>query len=249
MLLANSDIRAPDTSNRHSDSAAAATCCDVFNVQNRDNKTMTFEQSSISMHYARELAATATEKGYGGDVLLQNAGLDPELVYNNPDARMTPQQFADLLQSYRMLSGDEFLGRTRQLCKNGTFALMARQAVNNRNLRGVFRHISRFYDLFSEDLHLHLVEEGDVARFELTLAEPERDVAHFLTEFLMLIWHRFPGWMIGRTLPLTRVELAYPQPPHHKEYRLIFPCELVFDQPVTALVFERSAGAPLRVIR
>ncbi|WP_221801183.1 AraC family transcriptional regulator [Oceanobacter mangrovi] len=201
---------------------------------------MTFERSSISMHYARELAQTARQKALDDHQLLRMAGLDPELVEHSDDQRMTPLQFADLLQSYRQLSSDEFLGRTTHPCKNGTFALMARQAVNNRNLRGVYRHISRFYDLFTDDLEFHLIEEGEQARFELKLARPELDVARFLSEYLLLIWHRFPGWLVGGFTPLIRAEFDYPAPPHEKEYRLMFPCEAIFDQPVCALVFERA---------
>ncbi len=201
---------------------------------------MTFERSSISMHYARELAQTARSKGLDDHQLLRMAGLSADVVTHTSDQRMSPLQFADLLQSYRQLANDEFLGRTERPSKNGTFVLMARQAVNNRNLRGVYRHISRFYDLFTEDLRFHLVEEGNEARFELTLARPELDRAHFLTEFLLLIWHRFPGWLVGQFTPLKRVELSYAAPPHEKEYRLMFPCDARFNMPVNALVFDRS---------
>lgn len=201
---------------------------------------MTFERSSISMHYARELAKTTRDKGLDDHQLLRMAGLSAEAVQQSSEQRMSPLQFADLMQSYRQLANDEFLGRTEHPCKNGTFVLMARQAVNNRNLRGVYRHISRFYDLFTEDLGFHLVEEGDEARFEMTLARPDLDGAHFLTEFLLLIWHRFPGWLVGEFTELKRVELSYPAPPHEKEYRLMFPCDALFDMPVSALVFDRA---------
>ena len=169
---------------------------------------MTFERSSISMHYARTIAAAARRHGLDDQKLLADAGLDPTLVLATRGPRMTSEQFAALLLGYWRCANDEFLGQTRTAGKHGTFALMAKQAVNTRNLRGVYRHISRFYDLF--------------------------------TEFFLLLWHRFPGWLIGRFIPLIRVQVSYPRPAHGREYRLIFPAEVTFDQPRIALVFDRQ---------
>ncbi|MFK4752706.1 AraC family transcriptional regulator [Oceanobacter antarcticus] len=201
---------------------------------------MTFERSSISMHYARTIAAAARRHGLDDQKLLADAGLDPTLVVATRGPRMTSEQFAALLLGYWRCANDEFLGQTRTPGKHGTFALMAKQAVNARNLRGVYRHISRFYDLFTEEFQLTLREEGNEAWFEMTLTHPQLDTDHLFTEFFLLLWHRFPGWLIGRFIPLIRVQVSYPRPAHGREYRLIFPAEVTFDQPRIALVFDRQ---------
>jgi AraC-like DNA-binding protein len=66
------------------------------------------------------------------------------------------------------------------------------------------------------------------------------DPDHFRAETLLIVAHRFSGWLIRRRIPLRRVELAYPAPPHVLEYDLLFGAPCVFDAPTTALVFDAA---------
>ncbi|MBY8852635.1 AraC family transcriptional regulator, partial [Saccharothrix sp. MB29] len=60
----------------------------------------------------------------------------------------------------------------------------------------------------------------------------------FLVESLLVLWHRFSSWLIGRRIPLRGVDLAYPEPPHGAEYHLIFGAPLRFGAPTTTLTFD-----------
>ena len=77
------------------------------------------------------------------------------------------------------------------------------------------------------------------ARIEFDLA-PEEDPDRFRAETLLVVAHRFSGWLIRRRIPLLRVELAYPAPPHVLEYDLLFGAPCRFDAPVTAAVFDHA---------
>jgi hypothetical protein len=61
---------------------------------------------------------------------------------------------------------------------------------------------------------------------------------NLLIDFLFLIWHRFPGWLIGRTISLHQVELAFAEPRHSDEYRFVFPAPCRFAQGRSALLFD-----------
>ena len=202
---------------------------------------MRSDRTSISIHYARSLARAARHLQLDDQALLQQAGIDPALS-DDPQRRLriTPEQFAALLLGLWQTANDEFMGLTTSPAKYGTFALMARQAVNQQNLRSVYRHISRFYALFTEAISLKLEEDGDEARFIMALKDDSLDTEHTFAEFFMLLWHRFPGWLIGRFIPLKRVEFPFAAPPHVREYRLIYPGQACFEQPRMALVFERQ---------
>ena len=80
----------------------------------------------------------------------------------------------------------------------------------------------------------------DAARIEFALSAAGDDPDHFRAETLLIVAHRFSGWLIRRRIPLRRVELAYPAPPHALEYDLLFGAPCVFDAPTTALVFDRA---------
>jgi len=72
----------------------------------------------------------------------------------------------------------------------------------------------------------------------MTLADESLDPDYSLREFLMLVWHRFPSWLIGQHIPLKSIKLAYPEPKHINEYRLMYPCPASFNQENTTMVFE-----------
>lgn len=68
----------------------------------------------------------------------------------------------------------------------------------------------------------------------------DRDPDHFRAETLLVVAHRFAGWLIRRRIPLRRVDLAYPAPPHVLEYDLLFGAPCRFGAETTALVFDRA---------
>ncbi|MGB1092192.1 MAG: AraC family transcriptional regulator [Oceanobacter sp.] len=198
------------------------------------------ETKSISSHYARILYQSAQMSGLNADQLLENSDIAAELAklpqYDH-QVRITPPQFASLLLNFWIMADDEFLGLTDSPCKHGTFALMARQAVNCANLKDVYRHINRFYSLFTDACDLGLEVEGNEARFLLNLKNPEKDQDNTYVEFFLMLWHRFPGWLCGRFLPLEAVWMTCEPPPHAREFRLIFPAPVHFGMPSNALVF------------
>ena len=184
------------------------------------------ERSSISMHFACCIADSARRNGLDADALIQQAGIDPALCQRDycdtqqPDQhlRISSEQFAAMLLGYWTMADDEFLGMTASGSKHGTFALMARQAVTLKDLGAVYRHLSRFYRLFTDAFALRLEENGAEARFVMEMHQPELDPDHMFADFFLLLWHRFPGWLIGRFTPLRAVHLTIPKPAHAREY-------------------------------
>ena len=82
-------------------------------------------------------------------------------------------------------------------------------------------------------------EQPHEARIEFDLSASD-DPDHFRAETLLVVAHRFSGWLIRRRIPLLRVELAYPAPGHVLEYDLLFGAPCRFDAPATAAVFDRA---------
>lgn len=208
---------------------------------------MHHQHHSVSMHYARTIIASARRKGLDVEKLLDAAGLD-EYVAQKPQLRMTAEQFSELLLQFWQQADDEFLGMAGGQSLHGTFTMMAKQAVQQPDLRGVYTHISRFYHLVNQGLHMRLDEEEKEAAFILDREKPELDPDNTMLEFFMLLHHRFPGWLIGKRIPLLRVEVRHAKPQHAAEYGLIFPCDVIFDCSRNALVMD-SANLEAPVIQ
>ena len=63
---------------------------------------------------------------------------------------------------------------------------------------------------------------------------------------IMAVVHRFAGWLIGRQIVLTSVDLPDVAPPHAAEYLLIYGVAPAFEAPTAAITFDnRYLSAPV----
>ncbi|WP_372832377.1 AraC family transcriptional regulator [Pontibacterium sp.] len=197
---------------------------------------MSTERHSISIHFARTLVASAKRNGIDHQKLLRFAGLNEQLL-ENPGLRITPDQLSRMMQEMWRVADDEFMCMGSQPSRHGVFTLMAKQAVRCRNLRAVYHHLGHFYNLVADALILDFTISDNEVRFSLRLTDPDKDPDNTLREFLLLLWHRFPSWLIGQRIPLKYVTLDFPEPAHKAEHRLMYPCTAIYDQPENCLVF------------
>ena len=192
---------------------------------------------SISIHFVKTLINAAAVNGLNCEALLKAADLNSNML-KNTQLRITPDQFSRFMRALWFYGNDEFLGLASEPTKHGVFTLMAKQAVNCPNLNTVYRHICHFYNLVTNGITLNMKVENELVYFSMELAEDSLDPDYSLREFLMLVWHRFPSWLIGQQLPLKSIALAYPEPKHINEYRLMYPCPAIFNSKANTLVFE-----------
>ncbi|WP_027859196.1 AraC family transcriptional regulator [Marinobacterium jannaschii] len=200
---------------------------------------MGVERHSISIHFAQAAAAAAQSNGLDSTQALEYAGLNEALI-DNPQVRITPVQLSRLLIAIWQQGDDELMGLATSASRHGVFSLMAQRVIHSSNLRSVFRQICHFYNLVTDAFELEFTESETTARLSLRLKQTRRDPDNLLTELLLLIWHRFPGWLIGQPIKLNKLGLRYAEPEHSAEYRLMFPCPIEYDQPSSYLEFDNS---------
>ncbi|MGH8793318.1 MAG: AraC family transcriptional regulator [Stackebrandtia sp.] len=199
---------------------------------------------TIAMHHVNAALAGARRRGLDVRPLLQGAGISPALR-DDPRARVTPEQFTRLIQSLWQVLDDETMGFGLVPSKRGTFAMMGFVAVCSRDLGAALRRARSFYSLFPAAPTFRLERRDGQARVELETGDVD-DPDRFLSEGLLVIWHRFSSWLVGRRIPLAEVGLDYPPPPHAAEYDLMFGCPIRFDRETTALTFpERFLDLPV----
>ncbi|HEV7906745.1 MAG TPA: AraC family transcriptional regulator [Pseudonocardiaceae bacterium] len=192
---------------------------------------------TIAIHYVAAALRGARRAGRDVSAALAAAGISPALLADDR-ARVTADQYTRLIQALWDLLDDEFMGFGPRPSKRGTFPTMCLLAVHCPDLGSALRRGLAFYDLFDTKPGMKLVDaNADVVRFELDTSGFD-DPDHFLAESLLVLWHRFSSWLVGRRIPLRRVDFVYPEPSHGAEYHLIFGCPLRFGADVTALHFD-----------
>ncbi len=196
-----------------------------------NRKTLT-----ISPYYLAVIIRGAKRLNYDTRALLQAAGL-PEVS----SERLPPEKATNLIRSVWQVMDDEFMGFTQQRCKQGVFAIMARQAIMCQTLRDALVQGTHFYQTIRNDIELTFTETDDEAIMEFTVNDESLDPDHFLVEFFLLAWHRFSIWLVGQKVPLKYANFKYPPPDHVNEYSLLLPCHCRFNQEKNSIVFERSA--------
>ncbi|WP_344363441.1 AraC family transcriptional regulator [Streptomyces gobitricini] len=189
---------------------------------------------TITVHHVRALVRGARRQGLDTVPLLQAAGIPP-LLLGDDRARVTSAQFALLFRALYRATGDEFLGLATAPSRPGTFAMMCHVSLGCRDLGAAIERGTAFYRLFPGGPELGLRCEGGEAA--LTVGGGLGDEDRFLTECLVIIWHRLCSWLVGRRIPLLRARFAYPPPPHRDEYAGLFGCPVVFGAEATEAAF------------
>jgi AraC-like DNA-binding protein len=206
-------------------------------------------ERTIASHFARAALRGAQRYGYDCSDLLQQLGISPELL-EEPRARIAPEQFTRLLQSLRLELNDEYLGLGQGRSLPGSFAMMCHAVIHCRNLEKALNRGLLFYSLFPDAPRMIMTREDDWIRLSLDDGQL-RDPDHFLSESLLVIWHRFGSWLIGQRIRLEQATFSYPRPEHGAEYDLLFACPLEFSTasgsaaPSSLLFHSRYLNMPL----
>ncbi|GAA2617703.1 AraC family transcriptional regulator [Actinomadura fulvescens] len=234
---------------------------------------------TIAIHFVHSALRGARERGMDVWPVLLRASIPPALL-GDSRARVTREQYAELIRGLWDALDDEFLGLGDFTCKRGTFAMMCLVVLGSPDLATALRRAADFYGLFPTRVRFRVeTPEPFRARREVSSGgaalgsdhTPARDVTphtnspvsrpnvtqsavfrltidlgglpdpdHFVTECLVMIWHRVVGWAIDQRVPLVRLEFGHPPPVHVAEYGPIFGCPMSYGHPVTGLVFDAA---------
>ena len=196
---------------------------------------------TIASYFARAHLDNGIFLGGDEQQILAQAGLTPAQL-QQPKARVLATQLASIVKSCWRISDDELLGFTEQKIKMGMSALLAEHLITCKTLDEVFTHIAAFYNLTGNQLQCRIEKSDSQVRFSVNpnFKSSGDNISQnsMLTEFLLLICHRFPSWLVGQVIPLSQVYVRHAKPAHHEEYRLMFPCPCIYQSENNGLVFD-----------
>ena len=95
-----------------------------------------------------------------------------------------------------------------------------------------------FYNLVSNDIPMRMSRSRGNAVLSFTMSRPQLDPEHFMAEFWLVIWHRFPSWYIGEPIRLQETHFTFSSPQHQDELQIMFPSQLQFSRTANRLIFD-----------
>ncbi|MFA5631485.1 MAG: AraC family transcriptional regulator [Porticoccaceae bacterium] len=195
--------------------------------------------ATICMHHVLASMRAAVARNGSQARLLIGAGINPQLVADD-QRRVHTEQVARLFKSVQLELDDEFMGFSAGHCRVGAFKTMCDLVRQCRTLGDMLHSAVEFYRLLSDDLVLSVQESAGRCVFSVEHRSEERDPDHFLREFLLVIWHRFPSWYIGEAIRLRETHFSFERPAHHGELQVMFPGILRYGQKTNRLVYDAS---------
>jgi AraC-like DNA-binding protein len=180
------------------------------------------------------------------DGFVQLAGIVPALL-EQPGARITEEQFATL---YRLLAthlDDEMPGLFSRPLRSGTTKFLCMCLLDAPYLQTALHRYARFHRMLVDDFSYELRREPQITRFAI-IPNPKSGarLSAFAQQLMLKFVHSFASWLLGRTVPVTRLHFAFEPPADASEYLYLYPGPVFFNQPESALYFPSALmDAPL----
>lgn len=193
--------------------------------------------ATICQHHVISCMHGLRARGLSQQPALERAGINPA-VLNKNSQRVHTDQVARLFKNVQETLDDEFMGFTENNCKVGVFATMAELVSRCTNLGELLEKAVSFYNLINNDIAMELDRSENSAVLSFKMAKPSLDPEHFMTEFWLVIWHRFPSWYIGQPIRLVETHFTFKSPAHKSELQIMFPSQLHFNSSANRLIFD-----------
>ncbi len=196
---------------------------------------------TIAVPFVRSATEGARRAGFDVNRILKSSGISPHLL-ERPRARVALDDFVRLIQQLMRLMDDECLGLMAHPQRLGTFELITRSTLHEKDLLAAMRCFARSANLLTSELfHFVEVDEHHVT-FGLRRQQRPQTAARYLIESSIMTAHRYFCWLGHTRIPLQRVDLDYSAPEWAEEYRhLFFGAPVHFDSRDIALVMKRAA--------
>lgn len=193
--------------------------------------------ATICNHHVISCMHGLRENNHPQQQALERAGINPT-VMNNSSQRVHTDQVARLFKTVQETLDDEFMGFTQTHCKVGLFATMAELVSHCSTLGELLNKAISFYNLVSNDIPMKLSRSQGNAVLSFQMTQPHLDPEHFMAEFWLVIWHRFPSWYIGQPIRLQETHFTFSSPEHRDELQIMFPSQLHFNRSANRLIFD-----------
>ncbi len=191
------------------------------------------ERQNIAPGFVEDALESVRVRGMDTAALMTKIGL-PETV-TKP---VTNVEYGRLWWLIAETINDEFFGLAARPMRPGSFNLLCHAVLHAGTLERALRRALQFLNVVLDDPRGELRIRDGMAHVVLTDAGHPRPAFAYRAYWLILMG--VVCWLIGRRIPLRTLDFACPAPVHRQDYHKFFGAPVLFDQPVTRLVFSSS---------
>lgn len=191
------------------------------------------ERHNIAPGFVEDALESVRVRGMDTAALMAKIGL-PETV-TEP---VTNVEYGRLWWLIAETINDEFFGLAARPMRPGSFNLLCHAVLHAGTLERALRRALHFLNVVLDDPRGELRIRDGMAHVVLTDAGHPRPAFAYRAYWLILMG--VVCWLIGRRIPLRTLDFACPAPVHRQDYHKFFGAPVLFDQPVTRLVFSSS---------
>lgn len=155
---------------------------------------------TISVHFVNAILRSIDDKKVKQRAM--HAGAVSEVLLKSPRARILPFQLSNVIKSIAKGCNDEFLGLSEIALPLGSFLLLARNAIHSQSLYEIYKNTARALKVMTTQLSLELITDDRFTCVRFHIKAKDNNANVILCELALLIWHRFPSWLIGERVHL-----------------------------------------------
>ncbi len=192
------------------------------------------ERRAITPGFVKDALACLAGAEVSEATVLARAGLPEEI-----NAPLTGSQFGRLWGAIAREIDDEFFGLSAKPMRPGSFALLVHAVLHTRNLDQALQRAILFMRIAIDEPYGRLTTENGEARIVLHDTSGARSAFAYRTYWLILMG--VASWLVGRQIPLRRLEFSSPRPERLAEYSQFFDAPAKYDRDTTFLAFNASA--------
>lgn len=180
-------------------------------------------------------------KGIDPAPVLRRVGIDPESF-----GPVSNEQYGALWLAIATLSGDEFFGLAAHPMRPGAFRLLCYTVIHAGTLERALKRALTFLNIVLDDPNGELRQADGLAEIVLTDQSGARSAFTYRTYWLILLG--IACWLIGRRIPLSRVDFSCSEPVNRQEYHQFFGAPVHFGERQSRMAF-RADYLKLPIIR
>ncbi|HDR9057700.1 TPA: AraC family transcriptional regulator [Burkholderia vietnamiensis] len=151
---------------------------------------------------------------------------------------VTPQQYGRLWLAIASAIDDEFFGLAARPMRRGSFTLLCHAVLDAGTLEKALWRALQFLRVVLDEPRGELVVADGQAQIVLTQAGTPYSAFAYRTFWLILLG--VACWLIGRRIPLQRIDFACPSPDQRSDYHQFFGVPVHFDRPDSRLAFNAA---------
>ena len=203
--------------------------------------------ATIPAEFLRRALRLAETAGADLESTLGASGIDGAALAD-PWMRLTPSQVAAFTQTTWQLTDDELFGLGAAPVPRGTFRLICLALIHRPDLGSALERMADVTRALPVP-PLRLVPGDESTRLEVRVdvrddytPELADEAFRLITDFELILLHRFAAWLVGRRVKLRSVHIPYPEPEARSaaHYDRIFGVPVTFGAEVASLEFDNA---------